>query len=60
MEHSVKLYYISRQHIKQKVGKGLYVLSGELRVSQAFLARLALGGGYMDVCELVVFYDCGL
>jgi len=31
------------------------VLSGELGVSQAFLARWYIGGGYMDVSEMVVF-----
>ena len=31
------------------------MLSGELGVSQAFLARWYLGGGYMDVSEVVVF-----
>jgi len=35
------------------------VLSVELGVSQAFLARWYIGGGYMDVSEVVVFYDCG-
>jgi len=35
------------------------MLSGELGVSQAFLARWKIGGGYMDVTEVVVFYDCG-
>jgi hypothetical protein len=39
--------------------KGLYVLSGELGVSQAFLARWYIGGVYVDVSEVVVFYDCG-
>jgi len=34
------------------------VLSGALGVSQAFLARWYIGGGYMDVPEVVVFYDC--
>ena len=33
------------------------MLSGELGVSQAFLVRWYIGGGYMDVSE-VVFYDC--
>jgi len=32
------------------------VLSGELGMSQAFLAHWYIGGGYMDVPELVVFY----
>jgi len=32
------------------------VLSGKLGVSQAFLARWYIGGGYMDVPEVVVFY----
>jgi len=33
------------------------VLRGELGVSQAFLARwYYIGGGYMDVSGLVVFY----
>jgi len=31
------------------------MLSGELGVSQAFLARCYIGGGYMDVSEVVVF-----
>ena len=31
------------------------MLSGELGVSQAFLARWYIGGGYMDVSEVVVF-----
>jgi len=35
------------------------VLSGELGVSQGLLARWYVGGGYMDVSELVVFYVCG-
>ena len=35
------------------------MLSGELGVSQAFLARLYFGGDYLDVSEVVVFYDCG-
>jgi len=35
------------------------VLSGQLGVSQAFLARWYIGGGYKDVSEVVVFYDCG-
>ena len=35
------------------------MLSGELGVSQAFLARWYIGGGYMYVSEVVVFYDCG-
>jgi len=35
------------------------VLSGELGVSQALLERWYIGGGYMDVSEVVVFYDCG-
>jgi len=35
------------------------VLSGELGVSQAFLVRWYIGGGYMDVSEVVVFYDFG-
>ena len=30
------------------------MLSGELGVSQAFLARWYIGGGYMDVSEVVV------
>jgi len=34
------------------------VLSGELGVSQAFLVRSYIGGSYMDVSEVVVFYDC--
>jgi len=35
------------------------VLSGELGLSQAFLARWYIGGGYMDVSKVVVFYDYG-
>jgi len=35
------------------------VLNGELGVSQAFLARWYISGGYMDVYEEAVFYDCG-
>jgi len=31
------------------------VLGGELGVSQAFLALWYIGGGYMDVSEVVVF-----
>jgi hypothetical protein len=31
------------------------VLSGELGVSQAFLARWYIGGGYMDVSEVGVY-----
>jgi len=31
------------------------VLSGELGVSQAFLARSYIGGSYMDIFEVVVF-----
>jgi len=31
------------------------VLSGELGVSQAFLRRWYIDGGYMDVSEVVVF-----
>ena len=31
------------------------MLSGELGVSQAFLARWYICGGYMDVSEVVVF-----
>jgi len=34
------------------------MLSGELGVSQVFLARWYIGGGYMDVSEVVVLYDC--
>ena len=37
----------------------MYVLSGELGVSQTFLARWYMGGGYMDVSEMFVFYDRG-
>ena len=32
------------------------MLSGELRVSQVFLVRWYIGGSYMDVPEVVVFY----
>ena len=35
------------------------MLSGELGVSQAFLARWYIGDGYVDVSEVAVFYDCG-
>jgi len=35
------------------------VLGGELGVSQVFLVRWFIGGGYMDDSEVVVFYDCG-
>jgi hypothetical protein len=28
-------------------------------MSQAFLARWYIGGGYMDVSEVVIFHDCG-
>ena len=35
------------------------MLSGNLGVSQAFLARWYFSGGYMDVSEVAVFYDCG-
>jgi len=35
------------------------MLSGEVGVSQAFLARWYIGGFYVDVPEVVVFYDCG-
>jgi len=35
------------------------MLSGELGVSQVFLARWYIGGGYMDVSEVAVFNDCG-
>jgi len=28
-------------------------------MSQAFLARWYIGGGYIDVSEVVVFYECG-
>ena len=31
------------------------MLGEDLGVSQAFLARWDIGGGYMDVCEVVVF-----
>ena len=33
------------------------MLSGELGVSQAFLARWYIGGGYVDVSEVVVFMN---
>ena len=32
------------------------MLSGELGVSLAFVARWYIGGGYMDVLEVVEFY----
>jgi len=35
------------------------MLSGELGVSQEFLACWYIGGSYVDVSEVVVFYDCG-
>ena len=35
------------------------MLSGELGVSEAILVRWYIGGGYRDVSEVVVFYDCG-
>jgi len=35
------------------------VVSGEPGVSQAFLASWYIGGGYMDVSEVILFYDCG-
>ena len=35
------------------------MLSGELGVSQTFLACWYIGGGYIDVSEVVVFLDCG-
>jgi len=35
------------------------VLSGELGVSQVFLARSYISGSYVDASEVVVFYDCG-
>ena len=35
------------------------MLSGQLGVSQEFLARWYIGGGYIDVYEVAVFYDCG-
>jgi len=35
------------------------MLSGELGVYQAFLAHWYIGGCYMDISEVVVFYDCG-
>jgi len=35
------------------------VLSGELGVSEAFLVLWYVGGSYMDVSEVVVFYDFG-
>jgi len=34
----------------------MYVLSGELRVTHAFLTRWYIGGGYTDVSEMSVFY----
>ena len=33
----------------------MYVLGGELGVSQAFLARWYIGGGCMDISGVVVF-----
>ena len=44
-------------YIRRKIRRGLYVLSGQLGVSQAFLARWYIGGDYMDVSEVAVF--CG-
>ena len=35
------------------------MLSGELGVFQALLARLYISGGYMDVSEVVVIFDYG-
>ena len=35
------------------------MLSGELGVSQTFLARWYIGGGYISVYEVVVLYDRG-
>ena len=46
-------------YIRRKSRRGLYVLSGELGVYQVFLARWYIGGGYVDVTQVVVFYDCG-
>jgi len=46
-------------YIRRKIRRGLYVLSGELGVYQVFLARWYIGGGYVDVTQVVVFYDCG-
>jgi len=43
----------------EKLGGILYVLGGELGVSQVFLARWYIGGSYMDISEVVEFYDCG-
>ena len=37
----------------------MYVLVGEVGVSLTFLARSYIGGSYMDVSEVVVFYGCG-
>ena len=45
--------------MRRKITRGFYVLSGELGVLQAFLARWYIGGGNMDVSEVVVFiYNC--
>ena len=43
----------------EKLGGGLYVLGGEIGVSQTFLALWYFGSSYMDVSEVVVFCDCG-
>jgi hypothetical protein len=45
--------------IRRKTRRGLYMLSGELGVSQVFLERWYIGGGYVVVSEVVVFYGCG-
>ena len=36
MMHYVRLNYISRSYIRRKIRRSLYVLSGELGVSQAY------------------------
>jgi len=41
--------------MRWKTRRGLYVLSGELGVSQALLARWYVVGGYMGGSEVVVF-----
>ena len=46
-------------YIRRKIRRGLCVLSGELGVSKAFLARWYIGGGYIHVSEVVVIFDCG-
>ena len=44
--------------MRRKLGGGFYVLSGELGVSQAFLARWYIGGGYMDISLADNLHNC--